>query len=59
MTNADLIRSMTDEELLEFLERFQTGDIDYAITFCSLCEKDHLYECDACLRWWLKLPAEE
>lgn len=39
-TNADRIRSMTDEELADFLEEVENGDLDYPITFCELCEKD-------------------
>ena len=28
-TNAERIRSMTDEELMEFLKKIEVGDIDY------------------------------
>ena len=31
MTNADVIRSMTDKQLDEFLAQFEIGDIDYAV----------------------------
>ena len=52
-TNADRIRSMTDEELAEFLDRWELGDIDYSKTFCDLCEGQ--YDChDDCLMDWLK-----
>ena len=37
MTNADVIRKMTDEQLFEFLSEWEAGDIDYSITFCDLC----------------------
>ena len=61
-TNADRIRSMSDEELHKFLLDFEAGDIDYAKTFCSLCCKDAALEqrstdCDGCLLWWLKNDA--
>lgn len=58
-TNADKIRSMTDEELADFIQRVQFGDfsnLDYGKTFCDMC--DGQYECDDCLKSWLKQPAE-
>ena len=39
MTNADVIRKMTDEQLYEFLSCWEQQDIDYAVTFCDLCEQ--------------------
>lgn len=59
MTNADKIRNMTDEELADFIQRVQFGDfsnLDYGKTFCDMC--DGQYECDDCLKSWLKQPAE-
>lgn len=61
-TNADRIRSMSDEELHKFLLDFEAGDIDYAKTFCDLCCKDAALErkstdCEGCLLWWLKNDA--
>lgn len=61
-TNADRIRSMSDEELHKFLLDFGAGYIDYAKTFCDLCCKDAALErrstdCDGCLLWWLKNDA--
>ena len=55
-TNADRIRSMSDEELVEFIDRCEMGDIDYAKTFCDLCNGQ--YECDQCRLDWLQQPAE-
>ena len=53
MTNADRIRSMTNDELAEFLDRWALGDIDYSKTFCDLCKGQ--YDChDDCLMDWLK-----
>ena len=52
MTNADVIRKMTDDELYKFLQAFETGDIDYSLTFCSLC-KDTGLDCDECFKRWL------
>lgn len=64
MSNAEVIRSMTDEELFAFLDKFGCGDIDYAKTFCDLCTKDAALEkrscdCDGCLKWWLALDCKK
>lgn len=68
MTNADVIRKMTDEQLLEFLSEWELGDIDYAITFCDLCEQSKSeggegnelgLDCDGCREHWLKRDAVE
>lgn len=56
MTNADRIRAMTDEELANFLDRVEMGDIDYSKTFCDLCEGQ--FDCDDCRLWWLKKEAD-
>lgn len=57
-TNADRIRAMSDEELAEFLDRWELGDIDYSKTFCDLC--DGQYDChDDCLMDWLKQEVTE
>ena len=56
VTNADRIRAMSDEELAEFIDRCEMNDIDYAKTFCDLCNGQ--YECDQCRLDWLKQPAE-
>ena len=53
-TNADRIRSMSDEELAEFIDRCEMNDIDYAKTFCDLCNGQ--YECDKCRLDWLQQP---
>ncbi len=54
-TNADVIREMTDEQLSDFLDRVQLGDIDFAVTFCDLCKKDEsTLNCDDCRLDWLK-----
>ena len=60
-TNADRIRSMTDEELADFLEEVENGDLDYPITFCELCEKDGNtlnLDCKGCLKHWLQKNSE-
>jgi hypothetical protein len=64
MTNADKIRAMSDEELQKFLQEFESGDIDYAKTFCDLCCKDAALErrsvdCEGCLLLWLKSDAKQ
>ena len=63
-TNAQRIRGMSDEELQKFLRKFESGDIDYAKTFCDLCCKDAALErrsvdCEGCLLWWLKNDAKQ
>lgn len=64
MTNADVIRSMSDEELARFLEEweFDGYKIDYSITFCDLCEEhgnDLNYNCSDCRLHWLKKDCED
>ena len=55
-TNADRIRSMSDDELADFIYRCEMGDIDYAKTFCDLCNGQ--YECGQCRLDWLRQPME-
>lgn len=60
VTNADRIRSMSDEELSEFISRIEIGDFGpqvYGKTFCDMCKGQ--YECDDCRLWWLQQTAEE
>ena len=60
MTNADKIRSMSDEELSEFISRIEIGDFGpqvYGKTFCDMCKGQN--ECDDCRLWWLQQQAEE
>lgn len=54
ITNADRIRAMSDEELAEFIYRCEMGDIDYAKTFCDLCNGQ--YKCGQCRLDWLQQP---
>lgn len=59
ITNADHIRAMSDEELMEFISRVEIGDFntsDYGKTFCGLCDFD---SCDECLLDWLQQPYKE
>ena len=56
ITNADRIRAMSDEELADFIDKCEMNDIDYAKTFCDLCNGQ--YECDQCRLDWLQQPAE-
>ena len=54
MTNADKIRSMTDEELAEFLWDFNLADVATG----KIGEfGPHMFRCR--LKEWLKQPAEE
>ena len=56
ITNAQKIRAMSDEELAEFIYRCEMGEIDYAKTFCDLCNGQ--YKCGQCRLDWLQQPAE-
>ena len=54
MTNADRIRSMSDEELAEFLWNFNLADVSTG----KIGEfGPHMFRCR--LKEWLKQPAEE
>ena len=63
MTNADRIRAMSDDELFDFINKVRLDDIDYACTFCDMCEDAGGnvlgIDCDGCLRRWLTLDASE
>ena len=62
MTNADVIRRMTDEQLYEFLSEWECGDIDYSITFCDMCKESGNalnFDCDGCRKHWLTSDAVE
>lgn len=57
ITNYEKINGMSVEELAEFLERFELGDIDYSVTFCDLCKEGGNIlnlDCSGCLRHWLE-----
>lgn len=60
-SNADIIRSLTDDELDVFLAMWELHDIDYAVTFCDLCEQDGGnalgLDCDGCRKHWLQEDA--
>ena len=60
LSNADRIRSMSDEELSEFISRIEIGDFGqqvYGKTFCDMCKGQ--YKCDDCRLWWLQQPVKE
>lgn len=54
MTNADRIRAMSDEELENFINKFNFCDIrtsdECKMSYCGCCE--------VCVMDWLKQPAE-
>ena len=58
MTNADKIRSLTNEELERFLSRVEIGDISRAVACGGMCEKDGGnalgLDCEGCRWHWLK-----
>lgn len=56
MTNADVIKSMTDEQLARFLEAVEIGEISMCPGFCDICQSNI---CDECRTIWLHSDAEE
>lgn len=55
-TNADRIRAMSDEELLDTFGHLSLCDV-IQYDFRDHCEKQAV--CDGCLLEWLKQPAKE
>ena len=57
-TNADRIRSMTDEELAEFI-----NDVFYTLAvkpgMCDVCDNDGVNNCRECWLDWLKQEVSE
>ena len=53
MTNADRIRSMTDEELVEFIK-----NIKVRAALCKAVKNNDAFE-ELCSAEWLKQPVEE
>ena len=58
MTQADRIRSMSDEELAEFLEKIVSGNRDEIGINCgnSKCEE---WKCTECISKWIQSEVEE
>ena len=58
MTQADRIRSFSDEELAEFLEKIVSGNRDEIGINCgnSKCEE---WKCTECISKWLQSEVEE
>ena len=54
-TNADRIRSITDEELAEFIRRLSIGYEPWCDHHCKMNGDD---DCNRCLRIWLQQPVE-
>ena len=54
-TNADYIRSMTDEELEEVIRRTAVGYEPWCDHHCTMNGDDN---CNVCLAKWLKQPKE-
>lgn len=57
-TNADRIRSMSDEELAEFFEKIVSGNRDEIGINCGnyKCEE---WKCTECISKWLQSEVEE
>ena len=53
MTNADRIRDMADEELVEFIKNIKVRAV-----FCKAVKDNDAFE-ELCSAEWLKQPAEE
>lgn len=53
MTNADRIRAMTDEELVEFIK-----NIKVRAALCKAVKNNNAFE-ELCSAEWLQQPAEE
>ena len=53
MTNADRIRAMNDEELVEFIKNIKVRAV-----FCKAVKNNDAFE-ELCSAEWLKQPAEE
>ena len=56
-TNADRIRSMTDEELAKLLDEVEIGSFLADKYPCSECTER--INCDGCFLEWLKAESEE
>ena len=52
-TNADLIRAMSDEELVEFIKNIKVRAV-----FCKAVKNNDAFE-ELCSADWLQMPAEE
>lgn len=62
MSNADVIRKMDNNELHNFLEAMELGNIDYQVTFCDLCKEsgnELNLDCSGCLGYWLRNDAKK
>ena len=57
ITNADVIRLMTDEQLLTLVTKIEDHDIDYSLTFCDMCNGE-MYDCEHCKEMWLQSSAK-
>lgn len=56
-TNADRIRSMTDEELANLFDEVETGSFLADKYPCSECTEK--INCDVCFLKWLRAESEE
>lgn len=56
MSNADRIRSMSDEELEEGIRRLSIGYEPWCDHHCKMQGEDN---CNMCLKKWLRQPSEE
>lgn len=58
MTNYERIKNMTVEEMIDFLDKVEMGDLDYSLTFCNMCKGQ--YDCqNDCMRKWLESEVSE
>ena len=61
LSNADKIRSMTDEKLAAYISDVQNGMIagKEKPGFCDICESTTFVDCKDCWLDWLKSPADK
>ena len=52
MTKYEKIKELTEEELIELLLAFESGNMNYCSDFKTICDCDN--DCDFCLRKWLE-----
>ena len=60
MTNLERIKEMSLDQLAELIQKIELGDLDYAKTFCDMCDThDPTNDCDECCKMWLQRDSKE
>lgn len=55
MTIHEKIKELSEEELIELLLTFESGNMDYCYSIPQMCKND----CEVCLREWLNDEYDE